>query len=66
MKIFLNGKEEALSGEMTLMDFLNLKGLEPDRVVVEYNYNVVKREEWSSIVLKENDVLEVLSFVGGG
>lgn len=66
MKVFINGKAEELPGEMTLVELLSRKGLEPDRLVVEYNYNVVKKEEWSSITVKENDVLEVLSFVGGG
>ena len=35
-------------------------------MVVEYNLNIVKSDKWSGTILKENDSLEVLSFVGGG
>lgn len=66
MQISVNGKEENLKQPMNILDFLISKGLDPDRVVVEYNYEIVKKEEWSSIILKENDQLEVLRFVGGG
>lgn len=66
MKIFLNGKETEISEGIILTDLLKEKGLEPERVVVEYNRNIAGKEEWDNIVLKENDTLEVLRFVGGG
>ncbi|MFO7154969.1 MAG: sulfur carrier protein ThiS [Caldicoprobacter oshimai] len=34
--------------------------------MVEHNYRIVRSEEWQNIVLKENDNLEILKFVGGG
>lgn len=66
MKIIVNGQNENLDMDMNVLEFLLSKGLNPDNVVVEYNLNVLKSEEWSNTVLKENDSLEVLSFVGGG
>ena len=66
MDIILNGQKETLDKDMNILEFLLSKGLNPDNVVVEYNLNVLKSEEWSNTVLKENDSLEVLSFVGGG
>lgn len=66
MKITLNGREEALSEGTTVAGLIAMKGLNPDTVIVEYNYEVVKKEAWSGIVLKENDRLEILRFVGGG
>jgi len=51
---------------MKLLDFINMKGLEPERIVVEHNFNIVRREDWDKVVLKENDNLEFLRFVGGG
>lgn len=50
----------------TLVGLIQSKGLEPESIVVEYNYEVLPREKWDSVVLKENDNLEVLRFVGGG
>ena len=66
MAITVNGKKETLAKEMLLSAFLESKGINPDTVVVEYNYEIVKQEKWNDIVLKENDNLEVLRFVGGG
>ncbi len=66
MVILLNGKKTEIREEKTLKELINEKGLEPDRIVVEYNYQVLKQEEWEKTILKENDNLEVLRFVGGG
>ncbi len=66
MKITVNGEELDLKEESKLIDFLNSKELELDKLVIEYNENVIKAEEWERITLKENDNLEVLRFVGGG
>lgn len=66
VKILVNGKEEILSVEMSLLDFLKHKGINPDSVVVEHNYQIVKKENWSDLILQAGDSLEVLRFVGGG
>ena len=66
MNITVNGKKEKIEKDISLLRFLQQKGIDPDTVVVEYNYEVVKKEEWDGIILKENDNLEVLRFVGGG
>ena len=66
MKITLNGKEEISSRGMTVADLISSKGINPDTVIVEYNYELIKKEAWGGIVLKENDRLEILRFVGGG
>lgn len=46
-----------------LIDELKLK----DRVMgVAKNTNIIKKENWSTQEIEENDKLELLSFVGGG
>lgn len=66
MKIMVNGKQEVLKDSISIGEYIMQKGLNPDTVVVEHNYNIIQKEEWSNVFLKENDVLEVLRFVGGG
>lgn len=67
MKVFINGKQEQLEqSELTIMEFIVNKGLQPDHVVVEYNGSVLDSEQWQQTIMKENDQLEVLRFVGGG
>ena len=66
MNITVNGKLETLEQNITISDFLKLKHLEPEKVVVEHNLKIVERENLNDVVLQENDSLEVMRFVGGG
>jgi sulfur carrier protein len=66
VEVVLNGNTEKLVKEMNLSEFLFSKGLNPDTIIVEYNGNIVKKQEWPKIVLQNKDSLEVLKFVGGG
>lgn len=66
VKIIVNGENLELDDHITLQDFLQEKDINPVMVVVEYNGQILKRQDYSNIVLKENDQLEVLRFVGGG
>jgi len=65
MKITVNGSPETIEA-CCIAEFLAEKGLTGDGVVVEHNYRIVKREKWPEARLRDNDNLEVLSFVGGG
>jgi sulfur carrier protein len=66
LKIILNGKDEIIEDDATIASLVLLKGLNPNTVIVEYNYDLIRREDWHDIALKENDRLEILKFVGGG
>ncbi|MEE4351530.1 MAG: sulfur carrier protein ThiS [Desulfatiglans sp.] len=64
--ITVNGKKETIEENTRISDFLALKKLNPDKVVVEYNQDILNRENFENSVLWENDVLEILRIVGGG
>jgi len=64
--ITVNGKKETIKENTRISDFLALKKLNPDRVVVEYNFIVLNIESLENSVLRENDNLEILRIVGGG
>ncbi|MBO8138401.1 MAG: sulfur carrier protein ThiS [Desulfotomaculum sp.] len=66
MKLIVNGRDEILDREMTILEFLQTKGIDPSVVVVEYNLDIADREKWGEITLKDSDKLEILQFVGGG
>ncbi len=66
MIIKVNGKKEETEKATTLSDFIKNKRLKPDEIVIEHNAKVVRRDEFEKIVLKHNDILEILTFVGGG
>jgi len=66
LKIILNGKEEQVEERTTVAGLVKLKGLAPGTIIVEYNNELVKQENWDATVLKSDDRLEILRFVGGG
>ncbi len=66
MKITLNGEPRECPGGITIEKLLDLYKMDKNRSAVELNLHVIPRKEHSSRVLKEADVLEVVTFVGGG
>ena len=66
MLVKVNGELIDLGAQMTILDFLNKNNICQIGLVIQHNLQVVKKEDWGNTLLKENDELEVLSFVGGG
>ncbi len=66
MEIKVNGKVECIAETLSIEDFLALKNINPEQVVVEHNRNILKRKRLHMITLSEGDSLEILQFVGGG
>lgn len=67
MNIRINGEDVVLSHEtMNLHELITEKGLIPERVVMEVNLEIIPRERWPLVQLREHDQIEIVSFVGGG
>ncbi|NLG17179.1 MAG: sulfur carrier protein ThiS [Fibrobacter sp.] len=66
IRIILNGVPEEVSSGMTMLGFLQSRSINPSHVVVEVNKSIVNRERFADLTLNENDLVEVLRFVGGG
>ena len=64
--IYLNGEKQQIDSEIKLDQLLDLFSLPKQRVAVELNRNVVRRQEWSDTALNDQDHIEVVHFVGGG
>ena len=64
--IKVNGKETAVAKEQSLLDFLEEKKLDLNKIVVEYNAEILSKEKLVKVVLQKGDCLEIVSFVGGG
>lgn len=52
--------------ELKFSDLLKQRGLEAKFVALELNGEVISRDKFESLVLKENDKVEIVNFVGGG
>jgi sulfur carrier protein len=65
MEIQVNG--EVLTVEpMTVRELLCSLDLDPARLAVERNRDIVPKGEYESVTLQEGDKLEIVRFVGGG
>lgn len=61
----VNGELLDLAGK-TLADYLATTNFDPTRIAVERNGEIVFKSQYKETILQEDDVLEVVSFVGGG
>lgn len=66
MNIRLNGKQESIDEPGTLMSLVQDRGYNVEVIVIEYNGEVIPKDNWDSICLSDQDQLEIVSFVGGG
>jgi thiamine biosynthesis protein ThiS len=66
LRVYINGESRELTGTPSLAELITQLDLPAARVAVELNRNVVRRSEWGSTVLHEDDRIEIVHFVGGG
>ncbi len=66
MKLKINGKPHELSGPMSLLELIRGKNLDPEKIVIEHNNQIIDRQNLGQITVNQNDSIEIVSFVGGG
>ena len=66
MTIFINGKARELDGISTLAALLDALDLPKQRIAIELNRQVIRKQEWESTQVSDDDKIEVVHFVGGG
>ena len=66
MIIEINGKDTIVDNKITVQNLIDIKKLKIDKIVVELNGSIIRREEYVNVCLKVNDRMEIVSFVGGG
>ncbi|MBZ7948299.1 sulfur carrier protein ThiS [Campylobacter sp. RM9929] len=63
--MIINGEKLDLK-ELRLMDFLKEKGYKIELIALELNGEIIPKDRFENLILKENDKVEIVSFVGGG
>ena len=66
MRIVLNGDPYEVAGPLSLSALLDHLNVDPRRVAVEHNLNVVKRANYDSTQIQDGDQIEIVNFVCGG
>lgn len=62
----MNGEARELSGPTSLAELITQLDLPATRVAVELNRTVVRRNDWPTTTIEDEDRLEIVHFVGGG
>lgn len=65
-QVTLNGEPRVFPAQTTLLDVVRTLCLEPERVAIEYNRAIVKRDLWPLTALADGAEIEIVQFVGGG
>jgi len=67
MNLVINGKETNIADGLTVNQLLTQENIQmPDMVSVEVNGQILKRTRFDRTVLKDDDKVEYLYFIGGG
>lgn len=66
MKCIINGDLFTFEQEDSITSILESLELDPQRVVVERNQSLIKQDDFDNQIVREDDRLELLEFVGGG
>ena len=66
MKIQLNGQSKNLASTQSLKEFVASFCKKHNPIIAEVNGKIIKSNNWETVSLKDGDVVELVSFVGGG
>ena len=61
----INGEHVEAAGQ-TLSQYLASTACNPQRIVIEYNGEILPRENYDTTVLTDDYQVEIISFMGGG
>ena len=63
--VAINGEPKDAAGQ-SVLEYMEKNGYNAKAVVVELNLEIIPRDELGNVILKDEDTLEILRFVGGG
>ena len=66
MEITLNGEKHTLAEASSVLDLLHSLAIDPQKVAVEVDRQIIRPPQWSSATIRDGAVVEIVHFVGGG
>ena len=66
VSISVNGQHRRVREGISIADLALELGLEPVKVAVERNLEIVPRSTLADVVVQDGDDFEIVTFVGGG
>ena len=65
-QIQLNGKSYEINNGINLSKLLNKLKIQKNKVAIEVNGEIVEKNKYPNLILRKNDKVEVVHFIGGG
>jgi thiamine biosynthesis protein ThiS len=66
MNVIINGEKREFAEGILLTALVKQLGMNPERLAIELNGDIVPRSLWPETLLRDGDRLEIVHFVGGG
>jgi len=66
MEIIVNGQQKELDSCAYLNEIISQFCVDCKKVIAEVNGEIIKNPQWSKTSIKDGDIIELVSFVGGG
>ena len=66
IKIRLNGKFKFVKDDTNLSDLLKTLKIPLKKVAIELNQEIVDKKKLNKEILRNNDKIEIVHFIGGG
>ena len=66
MTLTINGEQKAFGGMSNVAALVAELGLDPRKVAVERNLEIVPRSAYGQTALADGDRIEIVHFIGGG
>ena len=66
IKITVNGKQMTVNLKYSLKNLIDKLNLPIKKVAIELNREIVNKKRITKIILKSEDKIEIVNFIGGG
>ena len=66
IKINVNGKTKYIIKELKLSNLIKNFKIPIKKVAIELNQEIVDKKKLKNIIIKKNDKIEIVHFIGGG
>ena len=66
IKIKINGKNKTVNNDSCLQALINDLKVPINKVAIEFNREIINKKNIKKIKLQNNDIVEIVHFIGGG
>ena len=66
IEIKVNGKVKFIPAKYSISDLVKNLNIPIKKIAIEHNQEIIDKKKINRIILKKNDKIEIVHFIGGG